>query len=247
MGILDFLRKLPTVNEITGGFGERLAQFYASTLPGTLVLHDVLIDGSEQYKSQIDLLVIGSKGIYVVEVKTYTNAKIYGNTKNSKWYYYSHGHKYEIYSPIKQNKKHVEYLRSFLAPFGDIPCFSVITMICDDFKVTGDNGENTIICSSLPAMERAIYMIADGKPDVLDDAGKKAVYQYIQENQHVGREARTQHKENVITYQKNLEDLKEKKVCPYCKAELVLRKGKYGTFYGCSNYPKCKYILKEKS
>lgn len=32
-----------------------------------------------------------------------------------------------------------------------------------------------------------------------------------------------------------------KNVCPECGAKLVKRKGKYGEFLGCSNYPKCKY------
>ena len=32
--------------------------------------------------------------------------------------------------------------------------------------------------------------------------------------------------------------------CPECGSELVRRKGKYGYFVGCSNYPKCKYIQK---
>lgn len=29
--------------------------------------------------------------------------------------------------------------------------------------------------------------------------------------------------------------------CPYCGSELVKRNGRYGSFYGCSNYPKCTY------
>ena len=29
--------------------------------------------------------------------------------------------------------------------------------------------------------------------------------------------------------------------CSICGEKLVLRKGRYGTFYGCSNYPKCKF------
>ncbi len=38
----------------------------------------------------------------------------------------------------------------------------------------------------------------------------------------------------------------EGKVCPECGSPLVYRKGKYGEFIGCSNYPKCKYIEKPK-
>ena len=40
-------------------------------------------------------------------------------------------------------------------------------------------------------------------------------------------------------------DVKKKKVeikCPKCGAKLIKRKGKYGYFYGCSNYPNCKYV-----
>ena len=35
-------------------------------------------------------------------------------------------------------------------------------------------------------------------------------------------------------------------MCPECGSPLVIRKGKFGEFVACSNYPKCKYIKKEK-
>ncbi len=34
--------------------------------------------------------------------------------------------------------------------------------------------------------------------------------------------------------------------CPECGSPLVIRKGKYGSFTACSNYPSCKYIKQEK-
>ena len=34
--------------------------------------------------------------------------------------------------------------------------------------------------------------------------------------------------------------------CPKCGSPLVIRKGKYGEFVACSNYPTCKYIKKEE-
>ena len=34
--------------------------------------------------------------------------------------------------------------------------------------------------------------------------------------------------------------------CPECEHDLVIRKGRYGEFTACSNYPKCKYIKKEE-
>ena len=34
--------------------------------------------------------------------------------------------------------------------------------------------------------------------------------------------------------------------CPECGSKMVVRKGKYGEFTACSNYPKCKYIKQEE-
>ncbi len=36
-----------------------------------------------------------------------------------------------------------------------------------------------------------------------------------------------------------LKDEEEKKVCPECGEEMVVREGKYGKFYGCTGYPEC--------
>lgn len=43
-------------------------------------------------------------------------------------------------------------------------------------------------------------------------------------------------------------DSKEDLICPRCSSKLVLRTAKKGEnagkqFYGCSNYPKCRYIM----
>ena len=35
-------------------------------------------------------------------------------------------------------------------------------------------------------------------------------------------------------------------ICPECGAPLVIRKGKYGEFTACSNYPECKYVKREE-
>lgn len=35
--------------------------------------------------------------------------------------------------------------------------------------------------------------------------------------------------------------------CPLCGSPLVIRKGRYGEFVACSNYPQCKYIKKEET
>jgi ssDNA-binding Zn-finger/Zn-ribbon topoisomerase 1 len=30
-------------------------------------------------------------------------------------------------------------------------------------------------------------------------------------------------------------------ICPLCGGKLVVREGKYGKFYACSNYPRCRF------
>ncbi len=48
---------------------------------------------------------------------------------------------------------------------------------------------------------------------------------------------------------KTMEKVKPKETgetCPECGSPLVIRKGRYGEFTACSNYPNCKYIKKEK-
>lgn len=33
-------------------------------------------------------------------------------------------------------------------------------------------------------------------------------------------------------------------VCPKCGGQLIPKKGKYGAFIGCGNYPECRYTMK---
>lgn len=47
---------------------------------------------------------------------------------------------------------------------------------------------------------------------------------------------------------KEMEKIEPKKTgekCPECGGDLVIRKGRYGEFIACSNYPECKYIKKD--
>lgn len=249
MGLLDVIKGIPTLNEMQGNFGEQLTKYFSKNMTDALILHDVLIDGAENLTSQIDLLMIGATGIYVVEVKTFSNAKIYGDGKKNKWYYYLGGKRYDIYSPLLQNKKHIKYLKEFLKDFGEIPCFSILTIICEDFKISNINENeddiNTIVCSSLPAMNRGIKLIAENKPIVFSEEKKQEIYDFIMQHQYSGKEARIEHKEKIKEINKERDEIIKQNLCPYCKSSLILRKGKYGNFYGCSNYPKCKYTKKE--
>ena len=49
-------------------------------------------------------------------------------------------------------------------------------------------------------------------------------------------------KEHVKNIRQTQSELKDG-ICPRCGGKLIERKGKYGPFWGCSNYPKCTFIL----
>ena len=249
MELFDLFKNIPSLNELQGGFGEQLTKFMTQVdIPEVLVLHDVLIDGMDENTSQIDLLLIGDKGIYVTEVKMFVGARIYGDGKKVQWTYYKGGQKYQIYSPILQNRNHIKYLKNFLKDFGDVPCFSVIVMICDDFKVNNINDDidnpTTVVVSGLLQLRKALEVIAKGKESALTMEKRQEIFDYIKNHQYEGKEKRQEHKERVKTIKTEKESALNSNQCPYCKIPLVLRKGKYGQFYGCSNYPTCKYTRK---
>lgn len=46
-------------------------------------------------------------------------------------------------------------------------------------------------------------------------------------------------KQNIVEKQLKMENL----ICPRCNGELKLRNGRNGKFYGCSNYPRCRFTI----
>lgn len=47
--------------------------------------------------------------------------------------------------------------------------------------------------------------------------------------------------EGIIEEELEVNEYAESLKCPFCNSRLVIRNGSYGKFYGCSNYPKCRY------
>ncbi len=81
-------------------------------------------------------------------------------------------------------------------------------------------------------MEQDLDDIADAKKD-----SKKVLHEFYDKFAPIMDDAL-----------KNMEKKKPEstgEVCPECGSDLVIRKGKYGEFVACSNYPKCRYIKKD--
>ena len=89
-------------------------------------------------------------------------------------------------------------------------------------------------------------------PDIVDSsftANMEEVLDEVAEGeknwQSVLKEFYTPFMQKIEDGKKNIKSLKVAKPtgekCPKCDAELLLRKGRYGEFIACSNFPKCKY------
>ena len=93
-----------------------------------------------------------------------------------------------------------------------------------------------IVDSSFTAkMESSLDEVADGKLDM-----NKAMDKYITKLLKDVEDGNI----NIPTTKPEARPTGNK--CPKCNADLVMRKGRYGDFEGCSNYPKCKYIAPRK-
>ena len=51
----------------------------------------------------------------------------------------------------------------------------------------------------------------------------------------------TKEKKEILAINRDLGFIKTDRICPSCNGILVVRHGIYGSFLGCSNYPKCKF------
>lgn len=245
----DFLETILSfdINKFKGSFGEILTQQFSRLFTDAIVLHDVLIKSGNNATTQIDLILVESNGLYVVEVKSFSGGTVYGDGTKKTWYYYKNGRKYNIYSPLMQNMNHIKHLKRFLSSFGSVPCYSVLVLFCDDIKVSNINqhgNTDTCICNSLIEMKAQIEKIARDTPEIYNEKEKYEIYHFIYEHQLCGDSARQKHKDRVQAYQQSIDGAIGLKLCPYCKVPLVLRNGRYGKFYGCSNYPNCSYTQK---
>ena len=61
---------------------------------------------------------------------------------------------------------------------------------------------------------------------------------------HIKANNREEHVRNIQVGQQNRELAIANGICPKCGSNLVERKGRYGRFIGCSNYPQCNFTQK---
>lgn len=98
-----------------GDEGERATEVLLNRVRGCKkVLRQVYVPKEEAGTSELDLVMIHEKGIFVVENKYY-GGRIYGDERKLYWLQVFKGGKRRLfYSPVKQNQTHIRNLKRLL-------------------------------------------------------------------------------------------------------------------------------------
>ena len=225
--------------EGTGGLGEYLTEYALQhgDLPGRrAVFRNVLVPRTSgpTSESEVDVLMVHETGVYVMESKNYAGW-IFGSAEQRQWTQtLEGGHKNRFYNPIIQNRAHVKALTAHLGlPKDAFRSYIVFSERCELRKVPAST-EACVICQRqhlLKVLRKDIAGCERRFSDEEFDALAAKVAQLVAASTD---EAKAEHVEQA-------QRVKAGEVCPRCGGELVRRKGKYGEFLGCKNYPRCRY------
>jgi hypothetical protein len=200
------------------------------------ILNDVLIR-TARGSVQIDHIIISTYGIFVIETKNY-DGWIHGNENSEYWTQSIYKMKTKFRNPIKQNWAHIYALKEILSDFGQAIYHPIIVFAGD--------AELKNISSTVPVIYHhqipQTIMDKKGIPNLSTDQIKNIKYK-LNEMNIKDKKARKEHIHQVKNNIKKRKESEKSLICIRCGGNLVVREGQYGKFYGCSNYPKCRYTL----
>ncbi len=220
--IITALLKSP---ENRGKIGEsKVKLVIGSTIENKKYVINNLIINNNGKTTQIDHIVINNHGVFVIETKNYSG-RIYGSESQQEWtQVLNYGKvKNKLYNPIKQNATHAYHVQKIV---GNLPVYSLIVFVKNNTHFIDAN--NVIPLSAL----RRRLNCGD---NVLNQSQMQSAYHAL-----LNKKSDITNQEHTNNVKKQLYNL-EHGICPRCGGKLVLRNGKYGQFWGCSNYPKCKF------
>lgn len=202
------------------------------------VINDLLFTNYKGNTTQIDHVVVSPYGIFVIETKN-IRGKIFGGDKADKWCSYGRYRDLEFGNPILQNKAHIDALAERLKDFSSVQFVSIIAFNSNaDLRVQVSDAHVMYISQVRRFIKRQ-------KTPVMTYETAREIYHYIQSINIKDRTIRRSHteyaKQSKINIERKSAEAIKNGLCPKCGGKLVKRQGKYGSFYGCSNYPNCKY------
>ena len=223
--IIVFL-KTPTGKGIVGELQVRLV-LGKNKANEKYVINNLMIvtDGKS---SQIDHVLINRNGVFVIETKNYSG-RIYGSEDQREWtQVLSYGKvKNKFYNPILQNRTHIYTLSKAI---GRSDCFiSIIVFPKAELKTS-----TITAVGHLSSIKRRCK---EQQKDIFTVEEMNDIYKRLMEYKNNPSVSNAEHIHEIKQMLKGTDE----NICPRCGKELVERKGRYGTFYACSGFPKCKF------
>ncbi|PKG24760.1 NERD domain-containing protein [Niallia nealsonii] len=205
--------------------------------------NDLYIPNSKQNTSQVDHVLLSENGLFVLETKNYAGW-IFGNENSRNWTQVIYKQKEKFYNPIWQNHGHIQALKEYLQEElpNDFPIYSIIVFSNEATLKNDASFEKAIVIQNkqLLATIKKLYSNPYTGPSRIDHIRDKLASLEITSL----KEKKQTAKKHVKQIKSDLKDNKQKikkNICPCCGSKLVKRRGKNGSFTGCSSFPKCRF------
>jgi predicted RNA-binding Zn-ribbon protein involved in translation (DUF1610 family) len=233
---LIILLKLYKV-KIKGAIGEQHVSLRLRSLDKTKykVINNVVHQAGE-YTSQIDHIVISDYGVFVIETKNY-KGWIFGHEQSEYWTQVIFKRKERLYNPIRQNLGHIRTLKKQLNDYPTIPYHSII-VFSSRARINVNTSTDVVYTSQLL---RTIKQYSEFN---LTEKEKENIFKKINALNSIATYDKRKHIKSIKHRIKKRENAIREYKCPQCGSDLVVRKGKFGDFLGCTNYPKCTNTIK---
>ena len=232
-----------------GKRGEMRVSVILSQLSDEYTILNDLVFRTEKGTTQIDHLVVSKYGIFTIETKNY-RGEIYGDDNRKEWTQlivtevtyakkwwktYTYVTKNRFYNPVKQSVGHAFRIKELLSVFPHVKIVPIVVF-------TGDAILSYVESKNHVVYEENLLDVIDGyKTTYLTDNDVQAVLAILTGNNIRETVSDRQHVKNLRTAAREVNATINSGICPKCGGHLIGRNGKYGTFYGCSNYPKCRF------
>ena len=229
---------------LKGKYGEKMVRRTLEHLDSKeySMFHDVYVP-TKKGTSQIDHVVVSSKGVFVLETKNYAGW-IFGNENNQNWTQVIFKRKEQFYNPIWQNYGHIQALKEFLGEntTKNISFFSIIVFSnTATLKFTEPFTKSIVIQQNqLVQTIRNLSEHSALTPAQVNIILKKLSLLQEKNRKHKRQIAKLHTKQVKSQLIHNKQQVAEN-ICPKCGNKLVVRHGKHGSFKGCSHFPKCRY------
>lgn len=185
--------------------------------------------------AQIDHIVISQYGIFVIETKNYKGI-ITGNEYDDNWNQILFNNKEVLRNPIKQNNGHIKALKDAIPTLKYKKIKSIIVFTKrSKLKV---NTETVVIYYN-----KLNKIIKKSKNNEFTKEEVDYIYERLNELNIDSFKQRVVHVKNVKRNIKEAEKKLRKNKCPRCGGKLKKKKGKYGKFKRCKNYPECTFRI----